>query len=110
VTIGSLSDVQGGIDTEQSAGAVAGAPRRCRAAADAAGKERRVGVARLAGAAGGRPAASAGIQPGDVILAVNGRPVTSVDQLKQMIAQAGNSIALLIQRDNAQIFVPVDLG
>ena len=36
--------------------------------------------------------------------------LTSVDQLKQMIAGAGNSIALLIQRDNAQIFVPVDLG
>ncbi|MBV8626334.1 MAG: DegQ family serine endoprotease [Paraburkholderia sp.] len=56
------------------------------------------------------PAASAGIQPGDVILAVNGRPVTSVDQLKQMVAKAGDSIALLIQRDDSQIFVPVDLG
>jgi serine protease Do len=58
----------------------------------------------------GGPAENAGIQPGDVILAVNGRPVSSVEQLKQMIAQAGNSIALLIQRDNSQIFVPVDLG
>jgi serine protease Do len=58
----------------------------------------------------GGAAESAGIQPGDVILAVNGRPVASVDQLKQMVAGAGNSIALLIQRDNAQIFVPVDLG
>jgi serine protease Do len=58
----------------------------------------------------GGPAASAGIQPGDVILAVNGRPVSNVDQLKQMVTQAGNSLALLIQRDNAQIFVPVDLG
>ncbi|TDN68573.1 DegQ family serine endoprotease [Paraburkholderia sp. BL10I2N1] len=58
----------------------------------------------------GGPAASAGIQPGDVILAVNGRPVTSIDQLKQMVAKAGDSIALLIQRDDAQIFVPVDLG
>ncbi len=55
-------------------------------------------------------AENAGIQPGDVILAVNGRPVSTADQLKQMIAQAGSSIALLIQRDNAQIFVPVDLG
>lgn len=56
------------------------------------------------------PAASAGIQPGDVILAVNGRPVTSVQQLREVIAKSGNSVALLIQRDNAQIFVPVDLG
>jgi serine protease Do len=45
-----------------------------------------------------------------VILAVNGRPVSNVDQLKQAVSQAGNSLALLIQRDNAQIFVPVDLG
>ncbi|CAD6539918.1 DegQ family serine endoprotease [Paraburkholderia sabiae] len=55
-------------------------------------------------------AASAGIQPGDVILAVNGRSVSNVDQLKQAVSAAGNSIALLIQRDNSQIFVPVDLG
>jgi serine protease Do len=55
-------------------------------------------------------AASAGIQPGDVILAVNGRPVSNAQQLKDMVSKAGSSIALLIQRDNAQIFVPVDLG
>ncbi|KAB0632117.1 DegQ family serine endoprotease [Burkholderia latens] len=56
------------------------------------------------------PAASAGIQPGDVILAVNGRPVTSPEQLREAVKGAGNSLALLIQRDNAQIFVPVDLS
>jgi serine protease Do len=56
------------------------------------------------------PAASAGIQPGDVILAVNGRPITSADQLRDAVKNAGNSLALLIQRDDAQIFVPVDLG
>ncbi|SAL80067.1 protease Do [Caballeronia peredens] len=55
-------------------------------------------------------AASAGIQAGDVILAVNGQPVTSVQQLKSMVSHAGDSIALLIQRDDAQIFVPVDLS
>ncbi|SAK45420.1 protease Do [Caballeronia fortuita] len=58
----------------------------------------------------GGAAANAGIQPGDVILAVNGQPVTSVQQLKTMVQHAGDSIALLIQRDDAQIFVPVDLG
>lgn len=56
------------------------------------------------------PAASAGIQAGDVILAVNGSPVSSPEQLKQIIAKAGSSVALLIQRNDAQIFVPVDLG
>ncbi|RQS75019.1 DegQ family serine endoprotease [Burkholderia sp. Bp8963] len=58
----------------------------------------------------GGPAAGAGIQPGDVILAVNGRPVTSPEQLRDAVKNAGNSLALLIQRDNAQIFVPVDLS
>jgi serine protease Do len=56
------------------------------------------------------PAANAGVQPGDVILAVNGRPVTSPEQLRDAVKSAGNSLALLIQRDNAQIFVPVDLS
>ncbi|CAN7491807.1 DegQ family serine endoprotease [Trinickia sp. LjRoot230] len=56
------------------------------------------------------PAASAGIQPGDVILAVNGSPVSSPEQFKQIIAKSGSSVALLIQRNDAQIFVPVDLG
>lgn len=56
------------------------------------------------------PAASAGIQPGDVILAINGQPITSPAQLRDAVKSAGDSIALLIQRDSAQIFVPVDLS
>ncbi|RKP59009.1 DegQ family serine endoprotease [Pararobbsia silviterrae] len=55
------------------------------------------------------PAAAAGIQPGDVILAINGQPLTAADQLKDRLANAGTSVALLIQRNNQQIFVPVDL-
>jgi serine protease Do len=58
----------------------------------------------------GGPAAAAGIQDGDVILAVNGNPVKSVPQLRALIAKAGKHVALLIQRDDAKIFVPVDLG
>ena len=55
-------------------------------------------------------AAQAGIQPGDVILAVDGTPVTSVNQLRRMIAQAGDSVSLTIQRDGARMSVPVELG
>jgi len=58
----------------------------------------------------GGPAASAGIQQGDVILAVNGSPVKSVAQLRRLVANAGKHVALLIQRNDAKIFVPVDLG
>ncbi|HNI23589.1 MAG TPA: DegQ family serine endoprotease [Plasticicumulans sp.] len=56
------------------------------------------------------PAARAGVAPGDVVLAINGEPVNTVAQLKERLAHAGKQIALLIQRGEARIFVPVDLG
>ncbi|MFL5408241.1 MAG: PDZ domain-containing protein, partial [Myxococcales bacterium] len=56
------------------------------------------------------PAAEAGIQPGDVILAVNGKKVADVEQLRKLVASSGKHVALLVERGNAQIFVPVDLG
>lgn len=56
------------------------------------------------------PAEKAGIQPGDVILSLNGQRVSQVSQLQKLIASHGKHIALLIQRNNARIFVPVDLG
>jgi serine protease Do len=55
-------------------------------------------------------AARAGIQPGDVILSLNGEPVSSVGQLRALVAKAGKHVALLVQRNDATIFVPVDLG
>jgi serine protease Do len=56
------------------------------------------------------PAARAGIQPGDVILSVNGTSIHSVDQLRSLVSKAGKRVALLVQRDEARIFVPVDLS
>jgi serine protease Do len=56
------------------------------------------------------PALAAGVQAGDVVLGVNGAGVTSVADLKREVARAGHSVALLIQREEAQIYVPVDLG
>jgi serine protease Do len=56
------------------------------------------------------PAAQAGIQSGDVILAVDGKRVTSVNQLRQMISQAGDQVSLLVQRDGERVSVPVELG
>jgi len=56
------------------------------------------------------PAAKAGVQPGDVIVAVNRTPVTSVEKLRELVAQSGKSVALLIQRDDARLFVPVRIG
>lgn len=56
------------------------------------------------------PAAMAGVQPGDVLLAVNGTPVTSVEQVRGAVAKSEKSVALLILRGDARIFVPVRLG
>jgi serine protease Do len=56
------------------------------------------------------PAARAGIEQGDVIVAVNGTPVKTVEQLRALVAKAGKHVALLVQRDEARIFIPVPLG
>ncbi len=56
------------------------------------------------------PALAAGLQAGDVVLGVNGSGVSSVADLKREVARAGRSVALLIQREDAQIYIPVDLG
>ncbi|HEV8551976.1 MAG TPA: DegQ family serine endoprotease [Casimicrobiaceae bacterium] len=52
----------------------------------------------------------AGVRPGDVIVAVNNTPVKSVEQLKSLIDKAGKTVALLVQRNDARIFIPVTLG
>jgi serine protease Do len=58
----------------------------------------------------GGAAAAADIQPGDVLLAVNGKPVTSVEQVRDLVGKAAKSVALLIQRGNDRIFIPVRIG
>jgi serine protease Do len=55
-------------------------------------------------------AADAGIQPGDVLLSVDGTPVDSVAQLRTMIGHHDKQVALLIQRGKNRLFVPVNLG
>jgi serine protease Do len=58
----------------------------------------------------GGPAERAGIQPGDVLLAINGKSVQSVDQVKAVLQGKPKSVALLVLRDGDKIFVPVNLG
>ncbi len=55
-------------------------------------------------------AARAGIQQGDVILSANGTPVKSVEELRSLVAKAGKHVALLVQREEARIFIPVPLS
>ena len=56
------------------------------------------------------PAAKAGIEAGDVLLAINGKPVQSIEQVKLVLQGKPKSVALLVQRDGDKIFVPVNLG
>lgn len=55
-------------------------------------------------------AAKAGVQQGDVVLALNGKPVASIDDVKAVLASKPKRVALLIWRDGARIFFPVNLG
>ncbi|MEW6762770.1 MAG: Do family serine endopeptidase [Pseudomonadota bacterium] len=55
-------------------------------------------------------AAIAGIEPGDVLISVNGRPVNTVGQVRDVVAKASKSVALLIQRGSDKIFIPVRIG
>ena len=55
-------------------------------------------------------AATAGVEAGDVLLAVNGQAVKSIDQVRAAVAKSDKSVALLIQRGDEKIFVPVRIG
>lgn len=56
------------------------------------------------------PAAMAGIQAGDVILAVNGDQVKSVSQLQDKLSQHAKNVALLVMRGENKIYVPVKIS
>jgi len=56
------------------------------------------------------PAAKAGVRQGDVIVAVNNTPVKSPEQLRELIGKSGKTVALLVQREEARIFIPVTIG
>jgi serine protease Do len=57
------------------------------------------------------PALAAGVQQGDVILTVNGKPVKSVADLQAAAKNGKKAVALRIQRDGDQVFfLPLRLG
>jgi len=60
----------------------------------------------------GSPADQAGVRPGDVVLAMNGKPVDSYDLFRNEIAtmKPGAKVQLSIMRDGKATDVPVVLG
>jgi serine protease Do len=55
-------------------------------------------------------AARSGVQPGDIIIAVNGTAIKNPGELRNMVSHKSGHVALLIQRGDEKIFVPVTLG
>lgn len=56
------------------------------------------------------PAAEAGVRRGDIILGVNGRAVKSLKELRDAVGKAGKTVAVLVQREGVQIFLPIRSG
>lgn len=51
----------------------------------------------------------AGVQPGDVLLAINGKPVTGVAEAGVAATRSIKSVALLVQRGGTKIYIPLRL-
>jgi serine protease Do len=54
--------------------------------------------------------AAAGLEPGDIILRAGAAPVTSLDDLKKAMRGSRGTVALLIQREDTRMYVPVRVG
>jgi serine protease Do len=50
------------------------------------------------------------VQAGDLLLAINGQPVKSIEQLRDVMKSKPKNVALLVQREGETIFVPLKLG
>ena len=58
----------------------------------------------------GGAAEQAGVEPGDVLLSLNGTPMSTVEQVRALVTKAGKNVALLVQRGPNKIFLPVRIG
>jgi serine protease Do/serine protease DegQ len=60
----------------------------------------------------GGPAQKAGLKSGDVVMAVDGKPVSTLEQLRLIVAEYApkTKITLTLMRDGKSTFLPVTLG
>lgn len=56
------------------------------------------------------PAKESGIQPGDVLLSINGKHLASVEHAQSIAAEAADPVALLVQRGEEKVFVAIRSG
>lgn len=52
-------------------------------------------------------AAESGIQPGDIIIAINSKRVSTAGQFRTELAKAGKHAAVLVQRQGSMMFIPL---
>ncbi|MFA5913046.1 MAG: trypsin-like peptidase domain-containing protein, partial [Burkholderiales bacterium] len=66
----------------------------------------------VAGVQRGSPADRAGVKPGDVVLAVDGKPVRDPDSMRNLIVALapGKQIRLKLKRDQGELELPVTVG
>ena len=93
-------------DDEGEAKGKLGVVVRQRSADEQRGGEKSGLVVERAGGA----AARAGVQAGDVIVGVGASSVNSVEELRSAVDKAGKTVALLIERQGQQIYVPVKVS
>ena len=55
-------------------------------------------------------AARAGIAPGDIIIAVNNEQIKSAEQMKRLANNSRGNVAVLVQRENQRIYLPLRIG
>jgi serine protease Do len=55
-------------------------------------------------------AARLGLKPGDIVLSVNETPVATIGQLAEQLRQVGGNAALLVQRGNGRLYLPINPG
>ena len=55
------------------------------------------------------PAARAGVAPGDIVLQAGGKPVHSVEDLREA-TRSPRTVALLVPRGDQRLFVPLQTG
>ncbi len=57
------------------------------------------------------PAAAAGLEPGDTVLAADARPLLTFQDLQQyVVVRGGETVVFTLERDGAQIDLPATLG
>jgi len=61
----------------------------------------------VASIAPGSPAARSGLEPGDVIVAVNRQPVINLQDLRRKLSNINGPFALTVQRGQAQLFLVI---